>query len=305
MSLTGKAKLAGVIGWPVGHSRSPRLHGFWLDQLGIDGAYVPLPVHPGDFETVLRALPRMGFAGANVTVPHKEAALALANHVEPLAKRIGAVNTLVVRADGSIEGRNTDAFGFIENLRQGHAGFTAARGPAVVLGAGGAARAVVAALLDDGCPEIRLLNRTSERAAEIGAALEPAAPAPHLLVAGPISPMAGLVMGEAPRRIVVHDWDRRAEALDGAVLLVNTTILGMVGQPPLDLNLDFLPPDAVVNDIVYAPLETDLLARARARRNAVVDGLGMLLHQARPGFAAWFGVMPEVTNELRSFVGGT
>jgi shikimate dehydrogenase len=305
MILTGKAKLAGVIGWPVGHSRSPRLHGFWLDQLGLDGAYLPLPVHPGDFETVLRALPRMGFAGANVTVPHKEAALALADHVEPLAKRIGAVNTLVVRLDGSIEGRNTDAFGFIENLRHGYPGFSAARGPAVVLGAGGAARAVVAALLDDGCPEIRLLNRTTERAREMARALEPTVAVPKLIVAGPISPLSGLLAAESLRRIVVCGWDRRAEALEGATLLINTTTLGMVGQPPLNLNLDFLPVDAVVNDIVYAPLETNLLARARARGNVVVDGLGMLLHQARPGFAAWFGVMPEVTNELRSFVGET
>lgn len=277
MILSGKAKLAGVLGWPVGHSRSPRLHGFWLEQHGIDGAYLPLPVRPEDFEAVVRALPRMGFKGANVTVPHKEAALALSDEVEPLARRIGAVNTLVVREDGSILGRNTDAFGFIENLRQGCPGFSAAKGPAVVLGAGGAARAVVAALQDDGCPEIRLLNRTRARAEDVAAAL-----------------------GE---RITVSDWDHRAEACAGAALLVNTTTLGMNGQPPLEMPLDPLPVDALVTDIVYAPLMTDLLRTAAARGNPVVDGLGMLLHQGRPGFAAWFGVMPEVTDELRQFVG--
>ncbi|HVI52766.1 MAG TPA: shikimate dehydrogenase [Candidatus Sulfotelmatobacter sp.] len=277
MILSGRAKLAGVMGWPVGHSRSPRLHGFWLQSLGIDGAYLPLPVKPEDFESVFRALPRMGFAGANVTVPHKEAAMILADEVEPLARRIGAVNTLVVRSDGSILGRNTDAFGFIENLRQGAAGFSAARGPAVVLGAGGAARAVIAALQDDGCPDIRLLNRTRARAEEVAQALG--------------------------GKVTVLEWDARAAALEGAALLVNTTTLGMTGQQPLDLPLDALPPDALVTDIVYAPLMTDLLARAQARGNRLVDGLGMLLHQARPGFQAWFGVMPEVTGELRTFVG--
>lgn len=279
MILSGKARLAGVLGWPVGHSRSPRLHGFWLDRHGIDGAYVPLPVPPGHLEAVLRALPHMGFAGANVTVPHKEAALALADHVEPLTRRIGAVNTLVVRDDGSLEGRNTDAFGFLENLRQGHPGFSAARGPAVVLGAGGAARAVIAALLDDGVPEIRLTNRTAERAQEVAAALG--------------------------GNVRVVPWEEREQALDGAALVVNTTSLGMTGQLPLTLGLGALPADAVVTDIVYVPLETDLLAAARRRGNPVVDGLGMLLHQARPGFAAWFGVMPEVTEELRNFVGGS
>lgn len=276
MTISGKARIAGVIGWPVGHSRSPRLHGFWLAQHGIDGAYVPLPVAPENFERVVRALPLMGFAGANVTVPHKEVALRLADAVDPVARRIGAVNTLVFGAGGSIAGSNTDAFGFIENLRQGAPGFSARRGPAVVLGAGGSARAVVAALLDDGAPEIRLVNRTRARAEEIPAAL-----------GGPIK---------------VVDWRERDEALRGAALLVNTTLLGMTGQAPLEIALDALSKTALVNDIVYVPLRTDLLARAAARGNPSVDGLGMLLHQARPGFAAWFGVMPEVTPELRRAV---
>ncbi len=278
MTLSGKARIAGVLGWPVGHSRSPRLHGFWLTQHNIDGAYIPLPVAPQNFERAVRALPLLGFAGANVTVPHKEAAARLADRVEPFARRIGAVNTLVFAADGSIAGSNTDAFGFIENLRQSASGFTARRGPAVVLGAGGSARAAIVALLDDGVPEIRLVNRTRARAQEVAGEL-----------AGPIT---------------VVDWAERAAALDGAALLVNTTVLGMTGQAPLDIALDALPAAALVTDLVYVPLRTALLERAAARGNPTVDGLGMLLHQARPGFAAWFGVMPEVTPELRRAVEG-
>ena len=273
MSISGKAKLAGVMGWPVGHSRSPRLHGYWLKHLGIDGAYVPLAVKPEDFEQVLRALPRMGFAGANVTVPHKEQALALADHVEPLARRIGAVNTLVVRPDGSIEGRN----GFLENLRHGAPHWNAAE-PAVVLGAGGAARAVCAALVDAGVPDIRLVNRSRDRAEKLAA--------------------------EIGGRFTVVDWESGADALAGAGLLVNTTTLGMSGQPPLVLDLSALPLHAVVNDIVYAPLMTDLLVAAAARGNRAVDGLGMLLWQALPGFEAWFGARPEVTPALRAYVLG-
>jgi shikimate dehydrogenase len=276
--LTGRAKLAGVIGWPVGHSRSPRLHGYWLALHGIDGAYVPLAVRPEDFERALGALPALGFRGANVTLPHKEAALALAGRVSPEAKRIGAANTLVVGEDGRIEARNTDAFGFIENLKEGAPDWRPAAGPAVVVGAGGAARALLVALADLGVPEIRLVNRTRARAESLAAAL-----------GGPIR-----VMG----------WDERVAALDGAALLVNATTRGMAGEPPLDLPLERLPPEAVVNDIVYTPLETPLLAAARARGNKVVDGLGMLLHQARPGFAAWFGVEPKVTDALRAFVLG-
>lgn len=271
--LTGKARIAGVMGWPVGHSRSPRLHGFWLAQHRIDGAYVPLAVPPARFEQAARALAALGFAGANVTLPHKQAALAVADTVELRARRIGAVNTLVVREDGTLAGDNTDGYGFIANLRQGAPDFAPERGAAVVLGAGGSARAVVAALLDAGVPELRLLNRTRARAEELASA-----------VGG---------------NVTVVDWTERSESLAGAALLVNTTTLGMSGQPPLALDLGLLPPGALVTDIVYAPLRTDLLERASRRGNRTVDGLGMLLHQARPGFAAWFGVMPEVTPELR------
>lgn len=278
MSISGKAKLAGVIGWPVGHSRSPRLHGYWLKHMGIDGAYVPLAVKPEDLEIVLQALPRMGFRGANLTVPHKERALALIDHVEPLAKRIGAVNTLVIRDDGSIEGRNTDAHGFIENLRHGAPHWRPEAEPAVVLGAGGAARAVCAALVDCGVPEIRLVNRSTARAEQLAT--------------------------DIGGRIEVVAWDDRNRVLAGAGLVVNTTTLGMTGQPPLEIDLAALPLHAVVNDIVYAPLMTDFLVVAAARGNKVVDGLGMLLWQAAPGFEAWFEARPEVTPALRAHVLG-
>jgi shikimate dehydrogenase len=267
---------AGVMGWPVAHSRSPLLHGFWLTQHGIKGAYELLPVRPEDLKTALRGLVVQGFAGCNLTVPHKQAALAMVDHVDAMAARIGAVNTVTVRRDGTLEGRNTDAFGFRENLRAAEPAWRASAGPAVVLGAGGAARAVVAALLDEGTPEIRLVNRSRDKAAALAAALGGA--------------------------ITVIDWSCRATALANAALLVNTTSLGMTGQPPLDLALDALPKTAVVNDIVYAPLETPLLEAARGRGNPAVDGLGMLLHQARPAFAAWFGVTPEVTPALRQTV---
>ena len=276
-TLSGTARLAGVVGWPVAHSLSPRLHGYWLQAYGVDGAYVPLPVRPEDFPACVQALPRMGFAGVNVTVPHKEAALKAADRADAWAEHVGAANTLVF-AGGWIEARNTDAFGFIENIRASFAGWTAKTGPAAVLGAGGAARAVVAALIEAGAPEVRLINRTPERAKAVAA---------H--IGGPI-------------RVV--PWEERSRSLAGAALLVNTTTQGMTGEPALDLALDALPAGAIVNDIVYVPLETPLLAAARARGNTVVDGLGMLLHQARPGFAAWFGREPEVDEALRRHVLG-
>ncbi len=276
MTITGAATLAGIMGWPVAHSRSPALHGYWLKEHGIDGAYVPMAVRPENLRRALQALPVLGFAGCNLTIPHKEDAMRAVDEYEPSAKRAGSVNTIVVRADGTIIGSSTDGYGFLAALRASLTGFNAAAGPAVVLGAGGAARAIVAALIDDGAREIRLVNRTPERAARLAKAL------------------GGEVRGVA--------WEARAEALTGARLLVNATSLGMEGQPALELPLDALPRDAVVNDIVYVPLETALLAAARRRGNPCVDGLGMLLHQARPGFQAWFGVKPEVTAGLRDAV---
>lgn len=276
-TLTGKARVAGVLGWPVGHSRSPRLHGHWLRRYGIDGTYVPLPVRAEAFPRALRALADLGFAGCNVTVPHKEAALATCDAVSHTARAIGAVNTVVIR-DGHLFGDNSDAFGFIENLRQEAPDWRPAAGPAVVLGAGGAARAVIHALLEAGVPALRLVNRTPERAELLGRELD------------------------RDGRIAVGAWAERAALLEDAGLVVNTTALGMAGQPPLELALDRLPPAALVTDIVYSPLETDLLARARARGNPVVDGLGMLLHQARLGFRQWFGVEPVVDAALRRAV---
>lgn len=275
MTLSGKAKIAGIFGWPIAHSRSPRLHGFWLDRYGVDGTYIPLAVRPENFATAFRALPALGFRGVNITVPHKEAALANCDTVDDQAQRIGAVNTVIIDEDGKLCGSNTDAFGFLENLRRGCA-WQAADGPAVVLGAGGAARAVVVALIDVGVPEVRVANRTRARAdafaTEFGAA------------------------------VTAVDWTDRAGALDGAALLVNTTTLGMEGHDALDLDLARLPKTAAVNDIVYTPLHTPLLKDAAARGNPVVDGLGMLLYQAQPGFEKWFGVRPEVDDALRRFI---
>jgi shikimate dehydrogenase len=276
MSLSGKAVKAGVMGWPVGHSRSPALHGHWLQRYRIDGAYVPMAVPPENLASALRALPILGFAGCNLTIPHKEAALAVVDRIDPVARRIGAINTIIVAPDGTLEGRNTDGYGFLASLRAAAPGWVASRGTATVLGAGGAARSILVALIDAGFPEIRLVNRTLSRAAALAAEL-------------------GTVVVPLP-------WESRHEALAGAALLVNTTSQGMVGEAKLDLALDRLPGDAIVSDIVYVPLETPLLAAARERGNPIVDGLGMLLHQARPGFAAWFGIEPEVTPELRAAV---
>jgi shikimate dehydrogenase len=270
-TITGKAKLAGVLGWPVAHSRSPRLHGFWLQRHGIDGAYLPLPVAPADFAAALRALVALGFRGANVTIPHKETAFALCDEVDEAARRMGAVNTLVFR-DGRILGANTDGFGFLGSLAEQAPGWSATDGPAVLLGAGGAARAIAAALLDAGCPRLTIVNRHAARAEALAASL-----------GGPVSVAA-------------------APPLAGAALLVNATSLGMAGQPALEIDLSPLPARAVVADAVYVPLETPLLAAARARGLRAVDGLGMLLHQARPGFHQWFGTMPAVDAELRAFV---
>lgn len=264
------------MGWPIGHSLSPRLHGFWLEQLDIDGAYVPFAVPPHRLAEAIRALPALGLAGVNLTKPHKETALALVDEVDAVARRIGAINCISVQPDGTLAGWNTDGSGFMESVRESTVGWTAAHGPAVVIGAGGAARALCVALQDAGSPEIRVVNRTAERA-------------------------AGLV-AEFGTPLTAVPWENRDAALDGASLLVNATSLGMWNQPPLDLSLAVLPAAAVVADIVYAPLETGLLRAANSRGNGVVDGLGMLLHQARPAFASWFGSDPKVTPELRAHV---
>ena len=274
---------AAIVGWPVEHSRSPALHGFWLRQHGIDGHYGRLPVEPKPeaLEALVAFLRRTPNArGCNLTLPHKIDIMPLLDRIHPDAGRIGAVNTVVKQPDGSLEGRNSDAFGFLAALKEGAPGWRAEAGPVVVLGAGGAARAVISALVDAGVPELRLLNRTQETAIDLGMIFTP----------------------EDGRQIVIERWEERSRVLAGATLLVNTTSLGMKGAPPLDLDLAALQKTAAVDDIVYVPLETPLLAAARARGHRCVDGLGMLLHQGRMGFEAWFGHKVAVSAEQRRAV---
>ena len=275
MTLTAKAKIAGIIGWPVSHSRSPLLHNHWLAAHGIDGAYIPMPVHPDHLGQAVRALPALNFRGTNITIPFKQAVMAYLDDIDPKAQRLKSVNTLVVREDGSIWGTSTDGQGFVDSLLAKFPNFDFTQKPVTILGAGGAARAIIAALLDQNVPEIRVVNRTLERIADIQLDLN-------------------------DHRILPAN-DAKA-ALDSAGLLINSTAMGMTGQSPLELDLTYLAPDALVADIVYAPLETDLLARAKARGNPVLGGIGMLLYQARAGFNHWFGAMPEVTADTARIV---
>jgi shikimate dehydrogenase len=271
--LTGSTKLAGISGWPVSHSRSPRLHGFWLRRHNIDGAYVPLPIRPGDFPVAVRGLRAAGFRGLNVTQPHKLVAFEVCDVVDETARRAGVVNTIIF-SDDAIRGSNTDGSGFVAHLRA--SGVEPAGKPVLLLGAGGGARAVAAALLDAGA-SVSVANRNRERA----------------------EALAGALPG-----LAVTAWERRNDALADHAVLVNATSLGMKGNPPLEIDLGRASTDLAVADIVYVPLETPLLAAARARGMRAVDGLGMLLHQAGFGFAAWFGVTPTVDEELRRFVAG-
>ena len=271
--------LAGVMGWPVAHSRSPLIHNYWLQKYGLPGSYVQLAVQPGQLATALRGLVALGFKGCNITIPHKVEALKLVDDVDANARRVGAINTVVVQPDGSLKGMNTDGFGYIQSLLDAQPSWRADAGPVVVLGAGGAARAVVLALSDRGAKEIRLINRTLDKAQAMAAEF-----------GFPVKAVA---------------WEQRHAALEGVALLVNTTSQGMHGHAPLDLDLSALPVEALVSDIIYVPLETTLLQAAKARGNPTVGGLGMLLNQARPAFEAWFGVLPEVTPALRRLVEAT
>ena len=279
MSHPDRFLLAGVMGDPVMHSRSPKLHNYWLAKYGLAGTYVPLAIGAERLRAALRALPALGFAGCNLTIPHKEAALDIVDKLDPLARRIGAVNCVVVAPDGSLEGRNHDGFGYIESVREAQPKWRADTGPIVVIGAGGGARAVLVGLVDQGAREIRLVNRTPARGKALAQDL-----------GGPIGALR---------------WEEREAALEGAAMLINATNQGMLGEPPLDIALDRLPGSALVSDIVYIPRETALLAAARRRGNPTVNGLGMLLHQARPAFHAWFGIMPDVTPELRAMIEAT
>ena len=279
MSHPDRFLLAGVMGDPVMHSRSPKLHNYWLAKYGLTGTYVPLAITAERLRAALRALPALGFAGCNLTIPHKEAALDIVDKLDPLARRIGAVNCVVVAPDGSLEGRNHDGFGYIESVREAQPKWRADTGPIVVIGAGGGARAVLVGLVDQGAREIRLVNRTPARGKALAQDL-----------GGPIGALR---------------WEEREAALEGAAMLINATNQGMLGEPPLDIALDRLPVSALVSDIVYIPRETALLAAARRRGNPTANGLGMLLHQARPAFHAWFGTMPDVTPELRAMIEAT
>lgn len=270
--------LAGVIGHPIAHSRSPALHGYWLRRYGIKGHYVPIDLAQSDLAAALAFLPRLGFVGLNVTIPHKETVLALADVVTDRAALIGAANTLIFRKDGKIHADNTDGAGFMANLRQNAPGWTPLAGPAAVFGAGGAARAVIAALIDLGVPEIRIANRTRPRAEALRA--------------------------DFGGRLHVFDWVQAANMLDGAALVINATALGMAGKPEFRVPLDALDPGAVVTDLVYTPLMTPFLIEAQDRGAQVVDGLGMLLHQAAPGFERWFNHRPEVDDATRAAVLG-
>lgn len=271
-----KIPIAAVIGHPIAHSKSPQLHAHWLKTYGLKGHYIPIDVAPDDFETVLRTLHKMGFVGANVTIPHKERALEVADQVTDRATLIGAANTLIFHEDGKILADNTDGYGFIQNLRQNAPHWDPQSGPAVVFGAGGAARAIIASLLDAGVPEILLTNRTRVRAE-------------HLRD----------VFGA---RVTVIEWVQAGNILNKAATLVNTTSLGMTGKPDLRVPLDGLNPGTLVTDIVYTPLQTPLLKEAESLGCITVDGLGMLIHQAVPGFERWFGQRPEVSEGTRQAI---
>jgi shikimate dehydrogenase len=271
--------IAGVMGWPVAHSRSPVIHNHWLAHYGIAGRYLLFAVPPEKLEAAVRGLAALGLRGCNVTTPHKQAIFPLLDRVDDLARRIGAVNTVVVEKDGTLTGFNNDGNGFIQSLRDADPQWRPDSGPIAVLGAGGASRALVASLAAQGATEIRLLNRTPEKAREIAAAVGAA--------------------------VKVLPWEQRAEALDGVALLANATSLGSTGKPPVDIALDRLPEGALVGDLIYVPPETPLLAAARLRGNITVNGMGLLLNQARPAFNAWFGVMPEITPALRQAIAAT
>ncbi len=279
MSHPDKFHLACVMGDPIMHSRSPMLHNYWMRQHGLAGAYVPVHVARDRLEAALRALPALGFAGCNLTIPLKEKALEIVDEVDETARKIGAISCVTVRPDGSLAGANNDAYGFMESFLEAFPDWRADAGPVAVIGAGGAARAVVYALAERGAREIRLVNRTFLRAESLAKA-----------IGGPIMPL---------------QWEDRRAALEGASLVVNTTSQGMARNPPLDLSLDRLPRQALACDVVYIPGETPFLADARARGHRTLNGLGMLLHQGRRAWQSWFGIDPQVTPELRAMIEAT
>ena len=279
MSIPNGFGLAGIIGMPVAHSRSPTIHNFWLNAHGIRGAYLPLAVEPGRLKEALPGLVALGFRGCNVTMPHKQTTMALLHRVNDTARRIGAVNTVVVEADGTLSGFNNDGNGFVQSLLDAKPGWRADEGPILVLGAGGAARAVVVALLENGARQIRIANRTAEKAHAIANEFGPT--------------------------VTAVDWADRSAGIADVALLVNCTDQGMIGKPALAIDLARLTPATLVADLIYTPLETPFLAEARQRGCVTVNGLGLLLNQARLAFKAWFGVLPDVTPDLLKAVYAT
>ena len=276
---TQKFVLAGVMGNPVAHSRSPVIHNHWIAQYHLKGSYVLLPVEPANLHDALRGLKALGFAGCNVTIPHKVEAMKAMDWLHPVAKQMGAINTIVVQPDGALHGFNNDGYGYIQCIKDAKPDWRADTGPITVLGAGGAARAIVLSLINEGAKEIRLINRTQEKAQALA--------------------------DEFGSSVKVLNWSERNNALSNIAMLVNTTNQGMHGQPDLDIKLDDLPASALVSDAIYIPLETPLLVAAKARGNKTVNGLGMLLNQARPAFEAWYGVLPEITPELHKAIAAT
>jgi len=276
MNLQDRFLMAGVMGWPVMHSRSPLMHNHWFNQEKLKGVYVPLAIQPDHLERALRSLHALGFSGCNLTIPHKQQALKIVDEIDPVAQRMGAISCVTVKEDGRLIGSNNDAAGFIRNVKEFQPNWQANKGPIVVIGAGGGSRAVCQGLIQEGATEIRLVNRHLERAQMIQSDL-----------GGPIQ---------------AHAWSDRADLMEGACMVVNTTSQGMVGQTPLDIQLDKLPLTALATDIVYTPLETPFLRQARLRGNQSLNGLGMLLHQGPLGLKAWFGIESKVTPALRKLL---
>ena len=271
--MTSEFVLAGVMGWPIAQSRSPILHNYWIEKYKLNGRYVPLAVHPEKLADAIRGLPALGFRGCNLTMPHKQYAMTMVDSLTDTAKRIGAVNCIVVGEDGRMSGTNNDGNGYVLSVQEVAPQWKPSDGSIAILGAGGAARAIIVAMLEGGAKEIRLINRTFEKAEQLAKEFGPA-----------IEPII---------------WEKRSDAIGGVALLINATNQGMIGKPALDISLDKLPKQTLVSDLIYMPPKTPFLAAAEARGNVTINGLGMLLHQARPAFQAWFGVMPEITSDLR------
>jgi shikimate dehydrogenase len=272
--MTGDFKLAGVMGWPITQSRSPILHNYWIEKYNLNGRYVPLAVQPERLADAIRGLPALGFRGCNLTMPHKQFAMTMVDSLTDTAKRIGAINCIVVDDDGKMSGTNNDGNGYVLSVQEVAPQWKPSDGPTAILGAGGAARAIIVALFERGAKEIRVINRTFEKAVNLAKEFHP-------------------VVKSIP-------WDKRGDVIDDVTLLVNATNQGMIGKPALDISLDKLSRRTLVSDLIYVPPETPFLAAAKARGNVTVNGLGMLLHQARPAFQAWFGILPDITPELRA-----